>query len=714
MAAEKSRIERVLSPLRVGLRTDLHVTRQMTRSGPRYLVHDPVSFQNHAFTPADYRIMTAIVRQRSLGETLRALVDDGLLQDGEEPREGFYRFVMWLHGIGLLRLPITGGSAAFDRMQQKKQEAAGPWYRLLMSHRVPLWNPDAFLARTQRWFGWLFAPAGLLLWTALMALVAWKCLGRFDELFAESTHLLALANLPILWIALVALKALHEFGHAYASKRFGASVPEMGVQIMMLTPCAYVDAGASWRLPRVRERVVVALGGMYVESFVAGVAALVWAGTGDGLWHAVALNVVALASVVTVLFNLNPLMKFDGYYVFSDLVGVFNLQRRAQTYLAGWAGRIALGRPRPADSYAPSERALYAVYGPAVFVYRALLAFGLTSLMMTQWPSAGLFLGVVFFWALIVRPSLGLLTYLWSHEATATYRTRGRLVALGLVTLVPLVGGLVPISASITAPGVIDPRVRQSVRAPVGGFVEKLEVGNGANVAGGDRLCVLANPELQLRRLRLVGELDAEEEGFDAIELDDPTQAAIHRARISYLRASVQELDRRIGSMTLTAAANGTVAIEGDEALEGRFLQQGKELFQIQSDHRHLRVVLSEEEVARARLEIGSEAVVRWTCDPTRTTRGVVREIRASASRFDLPLPLTMLGGGDVYVRPIGDSLTSADKAYLHVVIEVEDAPVESRGAGLTAKVRFDARMQLLGGWMRNRVLSFWSVWKMS
>jgi hypothetical protein len=225
---------------------------------------------------------------------------------------------------------------------------------------------------------------------------------------------------------------------------------------------------------------------------------------------------------------------------------------------------------------------------------------------------------------------------------------------------------------------------------------------------------VLANPELQLRRLRLVGELDAEEEGFDAIELDDPTQAAIHRARISYLRASVQELDRRIGSMTLTAAANGTVAIEGDEALEGRFLQQGKELFQTQSDHRHLRVVLREEEVARARLEIGSEAVVRWTCDPTRTTRGVVREIRASASRFDLPLPLTMLGGGDVYVRPIGDSLTSADKAYLHVVIEVEDAPVESRGAGLTAKVRFDARMQLLGGWMRNRVLSFWSVWKMS
>jgi putative peptide zinc metalloprotease protein len=714
VAADKRRIERVLSPLRVGLRTDLHVTRQITRSGPRYLVHDPVNFHNHAFTPTDYRVMTAIVRRRTLGETFRALLAEGLLQDGEEQREAFYRFVMWLHGIGLVRLPITGGSVAFDRMQQKKKEARGPWYRLLMSHRVPLWNPDAFLDRTLRWTGWLFSPAGALLWTALMAIVAWKCVGRFDELFAESTNLLALANLPILWIALVALKALHEFGHAYACKRFGAPVPEMGVQVMMLTPCAYVDAGASWRLPRARQRVVVALGGMYVESFVAGVAALVWAGTGDGLWHVIALNVVALASVVTVLFNLNPLMKFDGYYLFSDLVGVFNLQRRAQAYLVGWANRIALGKPRPADHYAPSERLLYAVYGPASFVYRLLLAFGMTALMMTQWPGAGLFLGVTFAWALMVRPTAALLSYLWSHESTAPQRTRARLVALALVTLTPLAGGLLPISASVTSVAVLDPQVRQSVRAPVGGFVETVDVDNGAEVAMGTRLCVLANPELALRRLRLAGELLAEEEGFDAIELDDPTQAAIHRARISYLRASVQEIDRRIASMTVTASAPGTVAIDGDGALEGRFLPQGRELFQIQSDHRHLRVVLSEEDVARARLEIGSVAEVRWSCDPTRTTRGVVREVRSSASRLGLPLPLTMLGGGEVYVRPIGDSLTTAEAAYLHVVVEVDEVPLDSRGAGLTAKVRFHARLQLLGGWLRNRVLSFWSVWKMS
>ncbi len=712
--AETTRTERVLSPLRVNLRSDLFVTRQQTRGGPRYVVHDPVSFRNHAFEPDDYRILTAIVRQRTLGETLRHLVERGLLDDSEDDRQGFYKFVLWLHGIGLLHLPITGGNVAFERMREREAARRGPWYRLLISHRIPVWNPDAFLQRTRRCVSWLFRAPGLVVWLALMGLVGWKCVGRFDELFAESTGLLALHNLPLLWLTLVGLKVLHEFGHAYAAKSFGASVPEMGVQMIMMTPCAYVDAGASWRLPRARQRVVVGVAGMYFESFVAAGAALVWAGTTEGLVHDFALNVVALASLVTVLFNVNPLMKYDGYYLFSDLVGVFNLQQRAQAFLAGVANRIALGKPRPALKYSRSERWLYALYGPASFAYRLLLAFVLTGLMVMQWPAAGMVLGAVFAWALIARPALGLLLSLWRDPATVPYRTRGRRVALALVSVVPLLGALTPISWSIVAPGVLDPRTRQSVRAPVGGFVTAVPVARGDVVAAGDTLCRLSNPELEMRRLRLAGELLAEREGFDAIELVVPTQASIHRARISYLGASVAELDERLASLRLTATADGTVAAADPASLTGRFLQQGEELFQVHSDHRFLRVVLTEEDLSRTRLEIGSTAEVRWTCAPTRSVRGVVREIRASASRFELPPPLTMLGGGDVYVRQVSDSLLAADQPYLHVLLEVDSVPLEARGSGLTARVLLPARVQLLGSWVQQRVLSFWNAWRMS
>lgn len=711
---DTSRTERVLGPLRVGLRSDLHFTRQQTRGGVRYVVHDPVSFQNHAFRGADYRVLTAIVRHRTLGECYAQLVRDDVLDDDDDDRQGFYKFVLWLHGIGLLHLPISGGDQTYQRMLEKQARGSGPWYRMLMSHRIPVGNPDAFLDRTLRYTGWLFGWPGLLLWLSLLGLVGWKCLGRFDEMFAETGNLLALANLPVLWLALIGLKVLHEFGHAYAAKRFGASVPEMGVQMIMMTPCAYVDAGASWKLPGARQRAVVALGGMYFETFVAAIAALVWAGTTEGFVHDLAFNVIALASVVTILFNVNPLMKYDGYFLFSDLVGVFNLQQRAQSFLNGWANRVALGKARAPDGYAASERLLYGIYGPAAFVYRVTLAFLLTGLMMTQWPAAGMFLGVVFAWALIAKPVLALTIHLWNGKATADYRTRARLVALATLTLLPLLGGMVPISWSIVAPGVLDPQQRQSVRAPTGGFVQQLEVHNGDVVEAGDQLAVLHNPELEMRRQRLVGELDAEREGLDAIELDDPTQAAIHQARISYLTASVKELEARQYSLSLSADADGTIASPLHDRLPGRFVQQGEELFQVHSGHRYLRMVLTEEDVSRARLEVDSEAEVRWSCDPTRSVRAVVREIRASASRFEVPPALTMLGGGDLYVTRTSGELLAADRPYLHVMLEVDSVPLDARGSGLTARVLLPARVQLLGGWLQNRLLSFWNAWRMS
>ena len=127
-----------------------------------------------------------------------------------------------------------------------------------------------------------------------------------------------------------------------------------------------------------------------------------------------------------------------------------------------------------------------------------------------------------------------------------------------------------------------------------------------------------------------------------------------------------------------------------------------------------MRVVLTEEEVARAQLEVGSEAEVRWTCDPSRTVRAVVREVHASASRYELPPELTMAAGGDLYVRPTAGSLLAADRPYLHVMLEVDTVPLSDRGSGLTARVLLPARVQLLGGWVQHRFLSFLNAWRMS
>jgi putative peptide zinc metalloprotease protein len=711
---EINRTERVLGPLAVGVRSDVQVTRQHTRGGPRYVLHDPVTFQNHALGVHDYRILCAITRHRTLGETHRELVARGLLDDSDADRQGFYRFVLWLHGAGLLRLPITGGETTWEHSRKRRSAQRGPWYQIFLSHRIPLWNPDRFLQRTLRWGGFPFSTKGLSLWLSLMALVAWNCFDRLGELLGESGRLLSLGNLPVLWTALVAMKVLHEFGHAYALRRFGAAVPEMGVMLLMMTPCAYVDASASWNLRDRRQRLVVGLAGMYVESFVAGIAALVWAGSQPGFVHDVAFDVVALAGIVTVLFNLNPLMKYDGYFVFSDLFGIFNLQQRAARFFGGWVGHLALGQPRPRHGYTAGERWLYGLYGPCAFVYRALLAFTLTGFVALEWPGAGLALGAVFAWSLLLRPLLLLLAWLWNGRSTRVVRVRSRLVAVAVFLVAPLLLGFLPISRSVVVPGILDPRTRESVRAPASGFLENLVARNGNSVVPGTQLCTLRNPELEMRRTRLVGELQAEQVSLDAIELDDSTQAAVHKARLGYLRTSVEEIDNRLRAMHVTATMAGTVAGAVDLDIDGRFLQEGEELFQIHSEHRFVRVLLTEQAVARARLEVGSEAEVRWTCRPEQGVRAVVREIQRSASRFDVPAPLTMLAGGDVWVHQRAAARAAAEEPYLHVLLEADSVPLQQRGTGLTASVRLPARTEFLGRWLHRRLLTFVNAWLMS
>ena len=417
--AQISRNERVLGPLKVGLRQDLHFTRQETRGGPRYIAHDPITFQNHAFSAADYQVLTAIIGSRTLADTQAALVERGKLEDSQEDRESFYRFILWLHGNGLLHLPLANGDLLYDRLQRKQMQKRRHWYQVFLNYKIPLGSPDAFLQRTMSWFGWLFSGPGFLAWAGLMALVVWKCIGHFDDLFAETATILSITNLPLLWAVLIVLKAIHEFGHAYACRRFGAPVPEMGIVLLMMTPCAYVDASASWKLMRWQQRAAVALGGMYVESIIAAFAALVWIGTPPGLVHDIAFNVVALASVITVLFNINPLMKYDGYYLFSDIIGVFNLQRRATRFLGSWVGHFVLGHERPQDNFTGTERLLYGLYGPATFAYRIFLATGITMLVMMQWPSAGVFLAAIFLWALILQPIWRLLLRLCAEGSTA-------------------------------------------------------------------------------------------------------------------------------------------------------------------------------------------------------------------------------------------------------------------------------------------------------
>ncbi|MEM7205785.1 MAG: hypothetical protein AAF628_36360 [Planctomycetota bacterium] len=699
-----------LAKISVGLRQDLRVTRQEVRQETRYVFHDPTSFQNHAFGLDEYRVMTAIVADGTLEEVFSGLVARGVMQ--VEERDEFFGFVLSLHGMGLLHLPLNDAGRLYEKYRRRREAARKALYMAPMYLKVPAWDPDAFLERTFRFVRPLFSRRALLVWGGLWLLVLWNLLGQFESMLAEASQLFALGNVPLLYLAVVGLKILHEFGHGYACKKYGGEVPEMGAAFIVCTPCAYVDASASWKFDNRWQRIAVGMAGMYVESWLAAVFALVWIGTAPGLLHAMALNVCILATATTVLFNLNPLMKFDGYYVFADLVGTVNLRERSARFLKSWASFRFLGLgDKP--SCQGRDRLLLSTYGTASFFYKISLAFGVTSMMVLQWPTVGALAGVFFGLMMIVVPICKLLRWLWRDAETAPVRVRARFAAVGLATVMPVGLAGTPVSHSVATQGVLESEHRQVLRAPSDGFVSRVCVDRGEYVTANDTVVELTDEATELN-LRIVAEqLRAEQTQQQAYHLTDPARAAYHGARAQYFAESLAELRDRRGELSVKVAKGGVVVDAEPHALLGHHVKAGAPLVEVDGGAQLVHALLPAKEVHRAHIAVDTVAWIRWAVAPARVTPARVVRILPVASRADIPAALTMAKGGSIYTAKGMTGEESAVEPYVHVLLAADWVP-EGFHANLTAGVLFSAEVRTLGHWLHTQVVDLYRAWRLS
>ena len=224
----------------VALRGELDVSRHRFREGPAYVLRDPVTFATHRFDPEDYAILNTLRQDWTLGETFDHLVAAGVMHRDEE--EGFYEFILDLHQRSLLTLPVNNADALYQRFERRRRAERLSKLMGIFFLRVPLVNPDRFLSRTIGLTRWMFTLPALIAWLVLVAAGGWIAVARFDDLAAPAMTILDGQNMILLWVALIGLKIIHEFGHAYACKAFRGHVPEMGAFFILFTPVAYVDA----------------------------------------------------------------------------------------------------------------------------------------------------------------------------------------------------------------------------------------------------------------------------------------------------------------------------------------------------------------------------------------------------------------------------------------------------------------------------------------
>jgi putative peptide zinc metalloprotease protein len=638
-----------VADLRPQLRSHAHVHRQRFRGKSWYVLRDSASGKLHRFSPGTYQVLQLMDGRRSIDviwqEVAAATGVDAPTQDE------VIELLSKLHAGDLLQTDLPPDVAeltergAKQKRQKRLQSFINP-----MSIRIPLWDPDPFLSRTWPAVAWLFGPLGIILW--LLALVPALVIGamHWNELTGSlSDRVLTADNLVMLLVVYPAIKLLHEMGHAYAVKSGDGEVHEMGVMLLVLAPIPYVDATASGAFRSKWRRAFVGAAGMMVELFLASLAVVVWVLVEPGLVRSAAYNVIFVAGMSTLVFNGNPLLRYDAYYILADLIEIPNLAQRANQYWQWLAKRHLFGaRELERPQGTQGERRWFLFYGPASFLYRSFVMIAISLFIAGEFFFIGVVLAIWGAITMFVLPVAKGLKYVLSNGEIQRQRQRAMLVTFGGLALFLLFAFVVPMPLRTHAEGVVWVPENAEVRARGNGFVERLMVAPDALVKEGDVLLVTRDPALDadaVQRSERVRQLEVQ---YASQMFEERLQAAVVAEDLARERVGLARTEERLGDLLLTAGVSGRFRLPRADDLPDRYVKKGELLgYVLAAPPRVVRAVVSQDDIALVRNHLaGVEVKIADRLAETWTAR-LIREVPGGQDQ--LPSKALSLEGGGIH-----------------------------------------------------------------
>lgn len=409
-------------------------------------------------------------------------------------RDEVIQLLSQLHMSNLLySLKQSDNEAIVKRYKkQKNKELMGKLGAFLFL-RIPLFNPNSLLDRIRPFIMAVTGWGAFWVWSITLLAGAWVAFENRGELVDQTEGVLSVGNLPWLYVCIVVLKLFHEAGHGFVCKRFGGEVRTVGAMFLLFTPMPYVDASSSWGFVNHWHRIYVTFAGMAVEFFFAAAAALVWTNTAPGLIHSLAFNVMLIGSVSSFLFNGNPLLRFDAYYILSDYTQIPNLYQKAQQQWQYFGDRYLLGTLTAKSQATDSKEWVWLTsYGLLSFLYLMLISLGIATFLMDQWLPLGLLVLTMTLYSRFLAPLKKLFKHLRS-SATQGNRRRA-LTAVGGVSLVLfLLLAVVPFPSAIRAQGIVKANNASNVYAETAGQLDAVLVQHGQRVKAGQLIARFSN-----------------------------------------------------------------------------------------------------------------------------------------------------------------------------------------------------------------------------
>ena len=507
-AAPASELER-RKQLRLRLRRDLSIEPHKYEGRTYYIIKDPISLRYFRLKENEHFL-------------LQFLDGDHTLEDAQKAYEARYRpdrlkledvegFAQQLINNSLAQNDSPrAGKQLFEQRKKKRRQEWIQAFTNILYIKIPIVDPDRVLARMLPWLRWIFTPWFLLASVALMlsaaGLVAVNFHAFLDKL-PDYHEFFSFQTIVYLWGALALVKVIHEFGHGLSCKRYGGEVHEMGFLLLCLSPALYCNVSDAWTLPNKWHRIVISAAGIYVELVIASIATWVWWYTPTQPFvHNLALALMVVCSVSTVVFNANPLMRYDGYYVLADWIEIPNLRQRSTTFLKNFVLEHCLGVEVQPESYMTLGRKVgFILYAITSYVYKWVVMFGIiwfftNFLKPYKLEVVGQMLAVAAVASMLGWPIYRLGKNIYKRGRLPDMK-RWRVVTTGLVlTAVVLFLALVPLPLNkVRGKGLVealpDASVKVFVRYP--GVLEKLNVRTGQKVEQGEELAVFRNIDLE-------------------------------------------------------------------------------------------------------------------------------------------------------------------------------------------------------------------------
>jgi putative peptide zinc metalloprotease protein len=656
-----------VASLKPRLHDQVEVHRHDYRGLIWYLLENPTSGRSHRFNPAAYQFIGLMDGQRSVQEIFTQIGEQ--LEEYAPGQEEIIDLLSKLYQADLLKSDaLADTEELFERQVRQKSNKLKQRFANPVALRFALWDPEDFLNRHAARVNWIFSRQVGLLWLGLMfygavqAAQNWPQISHYFGVNALSPY-----NLLLMFLLYPPLKFLHELGHAFSAKLEGGEVHEMGINFLLFMPVPYVNVSTATHFRSASKRILVSAAGILVESFLAALGLLLFLAAQPGMVQAIGFNVFVIGGVSSLFFNGNPLLKYDGYYMLADALGIPNLFQRSAQYWQYFFQRYLFGlRDAVSPASAPGETSWFVAYSLLSLSYRLGILWFILVVVTEKFFYLGIVLAAWLIGIQVLRPLYRAVRYIVASPALSRKRNRALGSSLAILILMVVIFGLVPMPSHTLSEGVVWQPDEVRLRVEQEGFIAALAVDNNQRVTSGMPIVTLQDPFLEGEARIALARVNELKSRYRASRASSNIEAGIVGGELRVATSELEFILQKTRGMSINAFKDGRVVLIDADDLVGRFVRKGDLLGYILNDEAPtVRMAVSQDHIGQLRQGVvGIE--LRFASNPRQDYSAEILRQSPEATNQLPSAALATIGGGKFVMAPDStNELMTSEKVFL-------------------------------------------------